>query len=230
MIIELLLIGYFNRINCGCIFPRVKDLAVFMNSKQKNKLVLASSSPRRKEMLRASGIEFDVIVANIDETPRANEKGHDYVKRNAFEKGFVVSKQLTDNDLILSADTIVVTKEDKILEKPLNFAHAVEMLKMLSNNTHLVLSGYSIFQNKQEIISRIIETYVTFREITLPEIHAYINTQEPFDKAGGYGIQGKAMGFVLKVEGSYTNVIGLPLAEVLIDLKNYGNIEAFHNL
>lgn len=201
-----------------------------MNSTQKNKLILASSSPRRKEMLRASGIDFEVVVANIDETPKNNEKGHAYVKRNAFEKGFVVSKQTSGSAFILSADTIVVTKEDKILEKPLNFAHAVEMLNMLSNNTHLVLSGYSLFQNNQEIVSRIVETYVTFREITQPEIHAYINTQEPFDKAGGYGIQGKAMGFVLKVEGSYTNVIGLPLAEVLIDLKNYGNFEAFHNM
>ena len=83
------------------------------------------------------------------------------------------------------------------------------------------------FKINKKIISRIIETYVTFREITLPEIHAYINTQEPFDKAGGYGIQGKAMGFVLKVEGSYTNVIGLPLAEVLIDLKTTAILKHF---
>ncbi|WGL59996.1 Maf family protein [Pigmentibacter sp. JX0631] len=198
-----------------------------MNSKQKNKLILASGSPRRKEMLTASGLEFLVIPANIDEIPKTNESGKDYVKRNAFEKALAVTKQVSPNDIILSADTIVVTKNDVILEKPLSEEHAENMLKMLSNESHLVYTGYTLMQNGTELISRVIETIVTFRKISADEIQAYIASKEPFDKAGGYGIQGKAMGFVTNVNGSYTNVIGLPLAEVLVDLTNFAGIKPF---
>lgn len=201
-----------------------------MNSTQTNTLILASASPRRKELLTLSGIPFSVVVSNIDEIPKENEKGHAYVKRNAWEKGMSVCKNFNNSEFILSADTIVVTKDDRILEKPLNFLHAEEMLKMLSNNTHLVLTGYTLFQDKKELVSRIVETFVTFRDLSLSEIHAYINTQEPFDKAGGYGIQGRGTGFVTRVEGSYTNVMGLPLAEVLIDLKKFAHIEAYQAL
>lgn len=200
-----------------------------MNSKQKNKLILASGSPRRKEMLGISGIEFSVIPANIDEVPKKNESGKDYVKRNAFEKALAVYKNFSqqENAIILSADTIVVTKNDVILEKPLSEEHAQNMLQLLSNDSHLVYTGYTLLQNGAELISRVIETIVTFRKISNEEINAYIASKEPFDKAGGYGIQGKAMGFVTNVNGSYTNVIGLPLAEVLMDLANYANIKPF---
>ncbi|MGY3804696.1 Maf family protein [Pigmentibacter ruber] len=200
-----------------------------MNSKQKNKLILASGSPRRKEMLGISGIEFSVIPANIDEAPKKNESGKDYVKRNAFEKAVAVYKNFSqqENAIILSADTIVVTKNDVILEKPLSEEHAQNMLQLLSNDSHLVYTGYTLLQNGAELISRVIETIVTFRKISNEEINAYIASKEPFDKAGGYGIQGKAMGFVTNVNGSYTNVIGLPLAEVLMDLANYANIKPF---
>lgn len=198
-----------------------------MISKQNKKIILASGSPRRKEMLLASGIPFEIVVANIDEKPLENEGGHDYVTRNALEKGMAVSKQFSHDEFILSADTIVVTKEDKILEKPIDEEHAREMLRLLSGNTHLVLSGYSIIQNSKELISRIIETTVTFRILSDYEINSYINTKEPFDKSGGYGIQGKAMGFIKSINGSYTNVMGLPLSEVLIDLKNFSGIESF---
>ena len=198
-----------------------------MNSTQKNKLILASGSPRRKEMLTTSGIDFLVIPANIDEIPKANESGKAYVKRNAFEKAIAVTKQVSPNDIVLSADTIVVTKNDVILEKPLSEDHAEKMLEMLSNDSHLVYTAYTLMQNGNELISRVIETIVTFRKISSDEIQAYIASKEPFDKAGGYGIQGKAMGFVTNVNGSYTNVIGLPLAEVLVDLINFANIKPF---
>ena len=201
-----------------------------MISKNIKKIILASASPRRKQMLLASGIPFKVIIANIDETPKKNEGGHNYVQRNAREKALAVSKQLSASEIILSADTIVVTKEDKILEKPLNYDHAVKMLEMLSGNTHLVLSGYSIFENNNELITRVIETFVTFRNISRREIDAYIKTGEPFDKSGAYGIQGRAMGFIESVNGSYTNVMGLPLSQVLIDLENYSGIETFSSL
>ncbi|APJ03864.1 Maf family protein [Silvanigrella aquatica] len=201
-----------------------------MKSNNMTKIILASASPRRKQMLLASGIPFTVVVSNIDEVPKENEGGHDYVQRNAREKALAVNKQFKNGEFILSADTIVVTKEDKILEKPLNHDHAKSMLQMLSGNTHLVLSGYSIYQNNNEIITRVIETFVTFRNISNREIEAYIMTGEPFDKAGSYGIQGRAMGFIESVKGSYTNVMGLPLSHVLIDLEKFVGVETFSTL
>lgn len=196
-------------------------------SNNNKKIILASASPRRKQMLLASGIPFIIVVANIDETPKENEGGHHYVQRNSREKAMAVSKNFSNEEIILSADTIVVTKDDRILEKPANHEHAISMLQMLSGNTHLVLTGYSLFQNSHEIITRVIETFVTFRKISHREMEAYIKTGEPFDKAGGYGIQGRAMGFIENVTGSYTNVMGLPLSQVLLDLENLFGIETF---
>jgi septum formation protein len=198
-----------------------------MISNKIKKIILASASPRRKQMLLASGIPFTIIVANIDEKPKKNEGGHDYVQRNAREKAIAVTKNFTNGEIILSADTIVVTKDDKILEKPADYEQAKCMLQMLSGNTHLVLSGYSLFQDNNELVTRVIETFVTFRNISNREIDAYIKTGEPFDKSGGYGIQGRAMGFIESVQGSYTNVMGLPLSQVLLDLENYSGIETF---
>jgi septum formation protein len=201
-----------------------------MISNKMKKIILASASPRRKQMLLASGIPFAIVVANIDEKPMENEGGHDYVQRNAKEKAIAVSKNFSNGEIILSADTIVVTKDDKILEKPINHENAKHMLQMLSGNTHLVLSGYSLFQGNIEIITRVIETFVTFRKLSNREIESYIKTGEPFDKSGGYGIQGHAMGFIESVKGSYTNVMGLPLSQVILDLEYYSGIETFTEL
>ncbi|BBH53307.1 Maf family protein [Fluviispira sanaruensis] len=198
-----------------------------MTKIKNEQLILASASPRRKEMLSSSGIPFYIVIADIEEKPLENEGGHEYVKRNAREKALAVSEKTLSAEFILSADTIVVTHEDKILEKPQNKDHAKKMLEALSGSTHLVLSGYSLFQNKKEIVSRVIETLVTFRILSAREIDAYIKTGEPFDKAGSYGIQGRAMGFIEKIEGSYTNVMGLPLSQVLLDLKDFAGIETY---
>lgn len=198
-----------------------------MISNKNKEIVLASSSPRRKQMLTASGISFKISAANIIENPHENETGHQYVKRNSQEKAIAVNKLFSNGEIILSADTIVVTKTDKILEKPINAEHAKSMLQMLSGNTHLVLSGYSFYQNNIEIINRIVETSVTFRKISTREIEAYIKTGEPFDKSGSYGIQGRAMGFIESIKGSYTNVMGLPLSQVLLDLEEFFGIETF---
>ncbi|KAB8033387.1 Maf family protein [Fluviispira multicolorata] len=198
-----------------------------MTKKKSEQIILASASPRRKEMLQASGIPFYIVIADIEEKPLENEGGHAYVQRNAREKAIAICEKTLSQEFVLSADTIVVTNDDKILEKPQNPEHAKKMLQSLSGNTHLVLSGYSLFQNKKEIIARVIETSVTFRKLSDREIDAYIKTGEPFDKAGSYGIQGRAMGFIEKIEGSYTNVMGLPLSQVLLDLKNYAGIETY---
>ncbi|MES2613793.1 MAG: Maf family protein [Bdellovibrionota bacterium] len=185
----------------------------------KQNLILASASPRRKQLLESCGLAVFVIVSNIDETPQENESARDYVLRNAREKGLAVALKVSGNELIVSADTIVVTQDGHILEKPLSAQHAKDMLQTLSNNTHIVYTAYAITQNKMEVVSKIVETKVTFRHLFEEEIDAYIASGEPFDKAGSYGIQGAAMGFVEHIEGSYTNVMGLPLSHVLLEIK-----------
>jgi septum formation protein len=184
-----------------------------------NHLVLASSSPRRKQLLESCGYTLEILIPNIEEAPKSGETPQNYALRNAKEKGFAIAKNHNGKEIIVSADTIVVTKEGQILEKPLNHQHAHDMLSMLSNNVHLVYTAYSLHQNQKEIVSKIIETKVTFRKLFHDEIESYIATGEPFDKAGSYGIQGGAMSFVERVEGSYTNVMGLPLSDVVQDLR-----------
>jgi septum formation protein len=193
------------------------------------KLVLASSSPRRKELLLSSGISFLVLISDIEEKQKENESAKDYATRNAKEKALAVSSRLTASEIVLSADTIVITKEGHVLEKPMDKDHAFRMLSSLSNHEHLVYTAYSLFQNGNELITRLIETKVFFRKLSSEEILAYIATGEPFDKSGSYGIQGGAMGFVERIEGSYTNVMGLPLSHVLVDLELFAGIKIFQN-
>ena len=190
-------------------------------------LILASASPRRQDMLAISGIPFEVLIPNIDEKPLLDESGYDYVLRNAKEKAAAVAKELISGKAaILSADTIVLAKAGEILEKPHDAEHAKKMLLSLSNSVHSVLTGYCLFTGNEELISRVIETKVYFRNLSLQEIEAYIHTGEPFDKAGAYGIQGHAMGFVERIEGSYTNVMGLPLSQVIQDLSDFVGINS----
>jgi len=191
------------------------------------KLVLASASPRRQDMLALSGIPFEVIVSNIEELPRPEESGYEYVLRNAQEKALAVAQNVPANTPILSADTIVLTQAGHILEKPRDALHAKEMLQSISGDFHLVLSGYALFLGTKELVSRVVETKVYFRDLSAEEIEAYIQTKEPFDKAGAYGIQGHAMGFVDHIEGNYTNVMGLPLSQVIGDLKKFFAITPF---
>ena len=193
---------------------------------EKKSIVLASASPRRKFLLESCGFHLNVMVSNIEEIPKAGETATAYVLRNAKEKGLSVSAALTNNEIVLSADTIVVTKNGAILEKPNDVEHAKKMLTELSNNTHLVYTAYAVTQNGAELASRIVETQVTFRELSEEEIDSYIASGEPFDKAGSYGIQGAAMSFVESLTGSYTNVIGLPLSHVMKDLNTILNTNA----
>lgn len=189
-------------------------------------LILASASARRKQLLLASGIPFSICVADIHEQPQEHETPRVYVQRNAREKALKVAS-LHSAKVILSADTVVVTKSGELLEKPLNAEHAVRMLNLLSNNIHFVFTAYSLFQGVRELCTRLIETTVHFRKLSAYEIECYIATGEPFDKAGGYGIQGPATGFVERIEGSYTNVMGLPLSHVLTDLEAHTGIKSF---
>jgi septum formation protein len=175
--------------------------------------ILASASPRRAELLRSAGLEFEVIPTQVDESPLPNEAPADLVLRLSQRKGEVV---FTANPeaLVLAADTVVVW-DGAILGKPADAEEAVEMLTTLSGRTHEVLTGFSLFWPDRAVYQQVCSTQVTFRNLEKDEIQAYVQSGEPLDKAGAYGIQGNAAAFVLKIDGSYTNVVGLPLAQVV---------------
>ena len=189
--------------------------------KQQVGIILASASPRRKQLLESCGFFIIIMAPNIDEIRKENESAPNYALRNAKEKGLAICTQASENNFILSADTIVVTADGIVLEKPIDAHDAKRMLQALSNNTHVVYTAYAIHKNKCELISRTIETKVTFRKLSNEEIDDYVASGEPFDKSGAYGIQGAAMGFVEHIEGSYTSVMGLPLSHVISDLNLY---------
>lgn len=183
-------------------------------------LILASASPRRKELLAQLGIQCFVKAVDIDETPLPNELPLDYVQRVAAEKS-AACLALYDGDLpILAADTSVVLN-NQIMGKPQNQQHAQEMLQQLSGTTHQVYSAISLRRdlNHWEAVNI---TEVTFRKLTLAEIAAYWQTGEPCDKAGGYAIQGLGSIFIEKISGSFSGVMGLPLFETAQLLEKQG--------
>jgi septum formation protein len=186
------------------------------------KLILASGSPRRKELLEGAGFALIVHASGAPEVPMPNENPLDYCVRNASLKGEWVALKYQNNEVILSADTIVIHPSLGLLEKPDSFEHAKNMLRALSANTHTVSTGVSLWQNGKLLESFRVESKVTFDTLNDDLIAAYVATGEPMDKAGSYGIQGRAARFVKKVEGSYTNVMGLPLAETAKNLEKYG--------
>ncbi len=184
-------------------------------------LILASSSPRRQQLLSSCGFLFEIIVPNIEELPRPDERPAQYVLRNSLEKALAVSKNVPSHGVILSADTVVVTKDGVLMEKPKTTTQAKEMLSSLSGRTHTVYTSYAILYKMQKIAHRRVETLVTFRNLSNKEIDSYVASGEPMDKAGAYGIQGTAAGFVHSIHGSYTNVMGLPLSHVIEDLQTH---------
>ena len=199
------------------------------------RLILASASPRRRELLASAGLTCEVVVAGIDERPQWGELPLAYAARNAREKAVFVAQNdplKTARAVVLAADTIVVSAQNQILEKPRDAAHARQMLQALSDKTHSVVSGYALVNGTTgEILEcQTVQTLVLFRALSALEIDIYIATGEPFDKAGSYGIQGKAAHFVRALDGSYTNVVGLPLAEVVVALQRYFVSSTFRNV
>jgi septum formation protein len=172
-------------------------------------LVLASQSPRRAELLRQLGASFTVCPAHIDETRHGGEAVADYVRRMAAEKAAAVARDA--DAVILAADTTVAIGDD-CLGKPADRDAAHAMLERLSGSTHRVASAVCV-RAGPEAFSCLVETAVTFCTLDARDIAAYIATGEPWDKAGGYGIQGLAGAFVQCIDGSYSNVVGLPLVE-----------------
>jgi septum formation protein len=176
------------------------------------KLVLASASPRRRELLNQLGVSYDCVPAAIDETPGPGEKPGDYVSRLAEEKASAVAFLYAGEDCaVLAADTTVVL-DDVVMGKPEDHFHGLGMLARLSGRTHSVLTAVCL-HSPGGVTSELVETQVEFLQLSMEVCEAYLATDEPWDKAGGYGIQGLGGAFVRSINGSYSNVVGLPLAE-----------------
>lgn len=191
-------------------------------------LVLASASPRRRELLGRMGLTFDVSPTDVDETPLDGEAPEELVARLAEAKARRALADLgreggvaadpSSLPVVLAADTIVVL-DDRIIGKPRDPADAVAMLRSLSGRTHLVISGVAVARVDRVLdeprVEVVVEsTQVTFAEVGDAEIAAYVATGEPMDKAGAYGIQGRGGNLVTRIEGSYDNVVGLPIHRV----------------
>ncbi len=175
------------------------------------RLILASSSPRRQELLTQIGVPFSVQVPAIDETPLVGEAPPAYVQRMAEEKARAVLAQQAGDVCVLAADTSVIVDE-LILGKPADAADAKAMLRRLSGREHQVLSAIAV-ADQSRLNSHVVSCKVAFRTLTDAEIDAYWLTGEPRDKAGSYAIQGLGAVFVQAIHGSYSAVVGLPLAE-----------------
>ncbi|HEV2170419.1 MAG TPA: Maf family protein [Candidatus Binatus sp.] len=184
------------------------------------KVILASASPRRRQLLAAALIEFDAIESKVPEEHAAGEPPRDYALRMASDKARAVSSRFPDA-IVIGADTIVVC-ENRILEKPTDADDARRMLTMLSSRTHTVITAFALARAGTILESSPVESRVTFRKLTDTEIDDYIATDEPFDKAGAYGIQGVGGGFISHVDGSRDNVMGLPTDSVVAALARYG--------
>jgi len=182
------------------------------------KLILASGSPRRSELLRVAGLDFEVRVPDIPETVRPGEGPAVFAERMALEKARTID--CGPDEIVLAADTVVCCA-GAILGKPRDAAEAVAMLERLSGRWHEVVTGFCLRSAGKETVRSVV-TRVEFRSLGREEIEAYVRGGEPMDKAGAYAIQSGAAGMVRRIEGSHTNVIGLPVCEVLEALKEYG--------
>lgn len=173
-------------------------------------LVLASQSPRRKELLAILGYPFTVVPASIDETPIFGEDAETFTVRVAREKGMKVASRVSQS-VIISADTVVVV-DDEILGKPADEMGAFEMLRKLSGRDHVVLTAVTVVnQHKLETLEGLERTRVWFASLTDHEIRDYLRREDVLDKAGAYAIQGYAAVYIPRIEGNYFNVMGLPL-------------------
>ncbi len=185
-------------------------------------IVLASASPRRSELMELAGIPFSVMPAHINEEVLPGEQPAEHVMRLSREKAQSVAAR-TGGRLFIGADTVVVL-DDRIMGKPADEREAHEMLSALSGRTHEVITGFTLFDRESGVcLSRSVRTEVTFRALGEQEIRAYIASGCPMDKAGAYAIQGRAVHFVRSICGSYTNVIGLPMAELYELLQTVQN-------
>lgn len=188
----------------------------------RKQLILASSSPRRKELLETVGVPLEVCPSEIEECLVTGETPEQHVLRLSKAKAADVSR-LHPNRWILGADTIVVL-DGVILGKPAGEDEAEEMLSKLSGRRHVVFTSYTLYNTDEPFRnrSRYVRSVVSIKRMTRSEIKNYVQTGEPLDKAGAYAVQGLGAAIVKRIEGSYTNVVGLPLCEVMEDLRELG--------
>ena len=186
-------------------------------------IILASNSPRRKELLAGLGVEFDVrLIDGIDETYPSDIESHDVAEYIAKKKADAYRQSIASNELIITADTIVILG-DEIFGKPLNADDAYAMLQKLSGKTHQVITGVCLLTKNEQRVFRV-TTDVTFKELELEEIKYYVDNYKPFDKAGAYGIQ-EWIGYigVTSLNGSYFNVVGFPVQRIYTELQKFAS-------
>jgi septum formation protein len=193
------------------------------------KIILASGSPRRKELLGLAGASFEILSPDVDETILPRESAKTMVKRLSVMKAGAVAEKFNrsqDTLLIVAADTTVVSPGGEILGKPSDLKEAVKMVSSLQGRMHRVLTGYCILEvvrgKVRRARARVVGTHVWIRPLNPSEVKAYVGRGESLDKAGAYAAQGFGMAIVEKISGSYTNVVGLPVKEVVADLKELG--------
>ena len=201
----------------------ISDNKKAMKPINREKLLLASRSPRRKSLLEKIGIQLQIVPSSILEESIEIEKPGEYVQSLSFLKADDVSLSYP-KDWVLGADTIVVV-ENRVLGKPESDAHAMEMLRLLSDRDHQVFTGFCIMNRQKKTVTGVVETRVWFKDLSQEEIQWYVDTREPFDKAGAYGIQGIGSFLVQRISGSYSNVVGLPVCEVVEALKTLNIIQ-----
>lgn len=195
----------------------LKKMSYFMYNNNES-IILASGSPRRKEFLQSLGVSFKIYVASIDELAEIGELAEDFVLRMAKEKAATVGEKFPDS-WIISGDTVVCLGKE-ILGKPTSKENAVELLMQLSGQTHFVRSGFCLWHERKNIVrAQSVVTSVRFTNFSEQVARAYVATGEPMDKAGGYGIQGVGGVLVDSIEGSYSNVVGLPMVELVSVLE-----------
>ncbi len=184
-------------------------------------IILASASPRRKELLEKLGLKFEVEPSNYEEKISSELQPHELAKSLSLEKAKLVAKNRS-NALVIAADTFIVC-EGKILGKPQTETEAQKMLGAISGRQHSVITGFTIIDTEsKKTLSKSVETKVYIKILTSNEIDDYVKSKEPLDKAGAYAIQGLGSVFVERIEGDYHNVIGLPLSALAESLKEFG--------
>jgi septum formation protein len=200
-------------------------LTVVFFLKNTMKLILASASPRRAEILRSAGLPFSILSSAVDETPVPTESPQDLVRRLALTKAELVAARALGPAIVIAADTVVVL-EGAILGKPRTSEDARQMLEKLSGRTHSVMTGVTLIRLPDVERREFIETtQVHFASISNEEIVKYLSSGEPFDKAGAYAIQGLGGRFIPRIDGCYFNVVGLPLSRLCKELAELGWLE-----
>ncbi len=189
------------------------------------KIILASSSPRRNSLLAETGLKFKTVPSHIDEKVKKSEDAEDFALRTAKEKALKTS--LIAKGIIIAADT-VIELDGLIVGKPKNKKDALEILSRLSGKKHTVITGLTVYNTStKKIYTKSVKTYVTMDILSPEQIKSYVKTGEPLDKAGGYAIQGKGKFFIRKIDGCYFNVVGLPLYDLAKLLRKAGCNELF---